>query len=78
MIGNTDGALAFQTLLSVLQIGLAIYLGAKGNEITAKNYLELGWRFVEPDSEVTRYARRRWHIFETVKGAAIEPGALAQ
>ena len=41
---------------------LAIWMGIKGNEMTAKNYLEQGWRFAEPQSEITKFARGKWGI----------------
>ena len=37
-------------------------MGAKGNELTAKNYLELGWGFSDPESETTRHAKTKWGI----------------
>jgi hypothetical protein len=51
-------------LVQLLGFGLTIFMGAKGNEITAKNYLSLGWRFVEPNSDMTKYAKMRWHMFD--------------
>lgn len=51
-------------LVQLLAIGLIIFMGVKGNEITAKNYLAQGWTFVDPNSEITRYAKMRWHIFD--------------
>lgn len=42
--------------------GLGIWLGIKGNEMTAKNYLELGWRFADPLSEDAKFARGKWGI----------------
>jgi hypothetical protein len=53
-------------LISVIMFfvftGLEIWLGARGNEMTAKNYLEQGWRLAEPQSETTRFARGKWGI----------------
>lgn len=48
--------------LSLILLGLEIFLGIKGNEMTAKNYLENGWEFVEPESELTKMAKMRWGI----------------
>ena len=39
-----------------------IYLGVNGNEMTAKNYLEKGWVFAEPESEATLLGKTKWHI----------------
>jgi hypothetical protein len=41
---------------------LQIYLAIKGNELTAKNYLEHGWEFAEPDSDMVRFARVQWGL----------------
>lgn len=48
--------------LILVSIGLSIFLGIKGNEMTAKNYLEHAWTFLEPDSDMTRMAKMRWGI----------------
>ncbi len=44
------------------ELGLAVWLGLKGNEYTAKNYLERGWVFTQPDSLETQFALSRWRI----------------
>jgi hypothetical protein len=49
-------------LVWTISVGLAIFLGMKGNEITAKQYLEDGWQFAEPDSDATRYAKMNWDL----------------
>jgi len=40
----------------------SLYFGIKGNEMTAKNYLDLGWQFVDPDSDETKAAKLSWGI----------------
>jgi hypothetical protein len=52
-------------LVDILAFALAIFMGRKGNEITAKNYLTLGWRFTDPNSEITRFAKMKWPLFES-------------
>src|ERR1700735_5645432 len=47
-----------QTIFYFVFLGLDFWLGLKGNEMTAKNYLEHDWVFVEPDSEITRIAKQ--------------------
>lgn len=49
-------------ILSLIALGLQIYMGIKGNELTAKNYLELGWVFVDPDSVQVKMAKGQWGI----------------
>lgn len=46
----------------LVALALQIWLGLKGNEMTAKNYLEQGWEFAEPAAEATRIGRERWGI----------------
>lgn len=53
------------SLVNVVEFGLSIYLAIEGNELTAKNYLELGWNFVEPEMvefEVLKFAKFKWGI----------------
>lgn len=49
-------------VIFLIAVALQIWLGIKGNEMTAKNYLEQGWEFAEPDAEATRIGRERWGI----------------
>lgn len=39
---------------------LAIFLGRKANELTAKNMLENGWEFADEEDPATRLARKEW------------------
>jgi hypothetical protein len=60
----TDDSSFLSIFLGLIFLGLAIFLGIKGNEMTAKNYLESGWVFAEPDSQQTKMAKERWGIKE--------------
>jgi len=46
----------------ILDLTLMIFFGVKGNELTAKNYLEHGWVFADPDAQETWYAKTRWSL----------------
>lgn len=46
---------------NALMFGLTIYLGFKGNEITAKHLLENGWEFAEND-QAAHYAKEKWSL----------------
>lgn len=48
--------------LFIIFIGLQIFIGVKGNELTAKNYLEKDWIFVDLESEFTKIAKMKWGI----------------
>lgn len=43
-------------------VGLWICLGVKGNEMTAKNYLELGWKRLNPESETVNKSSLRGYF----------------
>ena len=49
-------------LVNIIFLGLSIWVGIKGNEMTAKNLLENGWRFAEPNSQMTRFAIAKWGL----------------
>ena len=49
-------------ILTVIGIALSIFLGLKGNEILAKNYLKYGWKFVDPEDDIVKIAKRQWRI----------------
>lgn len=46
----------------LIQLGLSIWLAIKGNEMTAKNYLENGWVFADADNDATKVARLNWGL----------------
>jgi hypothetical protein len=48
--------------INLIFCGLQIWLGIKGNEMTAKNLLENGWEFTEGDSDAVRFARLKWGL----------------
>jgi len=66
LVGTTvvtgDAGALITVILFVVFFGLQIFLGIKGNEMTAKNYLEHNWTFVDPNSEITKMAKMRWGI----------------
>ena len=64
LIGSRKTDSGASLIMNVVIWFALAYLGFKGNEITAKNYLASGWRFVEPGSDLTRYAKMKWHIFD--------------
>lgn len=65
-----DGVVVFGTLTFVI-FGLAIYLGIKGNELTARKYLTRGWKFADKDSESAKHAMGKWGVTDDASlGAA--------
>jgi hypothetical protein len=65
----SGGPTFLSVVLIITQFVLAIFLGIKGNEITAKTYLENNWQFVDPNSDMTRYAKMQWGIFDQTPAA---------
>ncbi|MGJ0287834.1 hypothetical protein [Aliarcobacter cryaerophilus] len=62
MMQNEEEALGLMILLNLVFLGLQIWLGIRGNEMTAKNYLELGWNFTNPNSDEVKFAKGKCGI----------------
>lgn len=56
------GTDALSNLITCVALALAIWIGMKGNEMTAKNLLAHGWLMTEPRSEAARYAVQKWDL----------------
>lgn len=48
--------------IGIAAIGVSIYLGLRGNELTAKQLLRAGWIFANPDDVTAQQARREWTL----------------
>lgn len=48
--------------VSFVILGLSIFFGIKGNELTAKNLLENGWKFAAEEDQTTHFARTKWSL----------------
>ena len=48
--------------ISFVIFGLSIFFGIKGNELTAKNLLENGWKFAAEEDQTTSFARTKWSL----------------
>ena len=59
---DEQSALGLSIIFFVIFLGLQIFMGIKGNEMTAKNYLENGWEFTNSDAEEVKYAKMKWGI----------------
>jgi hypothetical protein len=58
VIANDTGTF----ILSIIGVGLSIFLGLKGNEMIAKNYLKYGWSFANPENEMVKIAQKQWGV----------------
>jgi len=66
MLLHDYGAQPLTDLIAgVIVLGLATWLGSNGNRLTGVRYLERGWFFAEPDSELTKMARGAWKLDDT-------------
>lgn len=54
-------------LMCIGELGLSIWLAAKGNELTAKNLLAKGWEFEQPESTEANIAVRAWSLRQEVR-----------
>lgn len=59
---SADAREGLVPLLLVVDVGLVVWLGLKGNEYTGKNLLNHGWVFAKPDSLEAQFAASRWGI----------------
>lgn len=59
---DEQSALGLSIIFFVIFLGLQIFMGIKGNEMTAKNYLENGWEFTNNDAEEVKHAKMKWGI----------------
>lgn len=59
---SPQGGAAIQLVMFLILLGLSIWTGTKGNEMTAKNLLEQGWQFAEPESDSVKFAKMRWRL----------------
>ncbi len=50
---DASGWSSLSVLSNLLALGFMVFIGLKGNELTARNYLSRGWTFVDPWLELT-------------------------
>ena len=53
---------AVELALMLLSTGLCVYLGMKGNALTARRYISCGYDFAHPDATEARIAAEDWGI----------------
>jgi hypothetical protein len=62
MAGQNPEAASLSLGMTLVGFGLAVFMGVKGNEITAKHLASEGWRALDPNSEFTKMALAKWGI----------------
>lgn len=49
-------------VITLAILGLSIFLGVSGNEMTAKHMLENGWEFADQEDQATEFAKMKWSL----------------
>tara|TARA_A100001037_G_scaffold266360_1_gene258461 strand:- start:15 stop:389 length:375 start_codon:yes stop_codon:yes gene_type:complete len=62
VVNSVEDALGIQIVLMFVFLGLQIWLGIKGNEMTAKNYLENGYVWQDAESDEVKFAKGKWGL----------------
>jgi hypothetical protein len=68
LFGDYVAAGLIYIALTIAFLWLQVFLGVKGNELTAKNYLQQGWVFTLPDNEGVTLAKHKWRIIDPMSG----------
>ncbi len=55
-------AVVFILILGLIWLGLQIYIGVNGNELTAKNLLDKGFKVQNPEDASVKYAKAKWGL----------------
>jgi len=62
MVQTQEEVLGINIMMLVVFLGLQIWLGIKGNEMTAKNYLENGWIWEDENANEVKFAKGKWGL----------------
>lgn len=65
IVASTGGGAAAAVLdwgLSIIVGALCVFFGFKGNALTAKRYISLGYEFANPDSADAQAAAQSWGL----------------
>jgi hypothetical protein len=57
-----DRDYAVSSVMDLILLGLAVWLGIKGNEMIGRSLLAQGWEMTEPRSAAARYAAENWGV----------------
>ncbi len=57
-----DTASAFSDVLNFVSLALTIWIGMRGNEMTAKTLLNRGWEMMDPHSYAAQCADEKWNL----------------
>lgn len=69
MVYGRDAKTLVAVAMFIVLIVFGIWIGMKGNELTGKKLLDLGWQLANPDSLEANYARQRWQLMPVTSHA---------
>lgn len=62
IVQTRDAQLGVSIFLNALIIGLNTWMAIKGNEMTARNLLDLGWVIAQPNSAEAAIGQKTWKL----------------
>lgn len=69
---DPDAQNALALAMAVLTVGMNTWIAIKGNAMTARNLLDLGWEFEAPSSPEAMIAKQTWGLLPgTTTGAPV-------
>jgi hypothetical protein len=65
----------FKLVLDALLLVVTFWLAINGNRLTGMRYLERGWSFAEPDSQLAQLARLDWRLGPAAGSSNVQAGS---
>lgn len=59
---SVERAATTHWVLGVVSLGLCVYLGLKGNALSARHFIACGYDFAKPESVEARVATEEWNL----------------
>lgn len=59
---SADRANTIHWALALISTGLCVFLGYRGNALSARRLIACGYEFAKPDSAEARYAMESWNL----------------
>lgn len=67
---DPDDQIALALMTAALSVGLSTWIAIKGNAMTARNLLDLGWQFEAPSSAEAMIAKQTWDLLPSATTGA--------
>lgn len=59
---DVERAVSVHWFLALASMGLCVYLGLRGNALSARHFFACGYEFAKPDSREARFAMESWNL----------------